>query len=79
MNYKLTQINRPSDIILFADKCETSYPPYLNLDLNLPPTLRHGSGTKNISAVANVVFADGHTGILTKKERSDRKLYDFLK
>ena len=73
-NYKLSQIKRPAEIVLFADKNETQWSPIVSTSSAEWVQLRHGRGTK---LVANVVFADGHAGTMLSSERSKSRMFDF--
>ncbi len=85
MNYKVTQIRRPYEIILFGDKSAhpSAYSPIIRPgDATVLPDLRHGTGrnygsSAEMTGVANVVFADGHTGVINRVERSQGKFYNF--
>jgi prepilin-type processing-associated H-X9-DG protein len=76
-NYKITQIRRPGEIILFADKQNNKFSPYVE---NSPqsPSLRHGTGNQKAPlGVANVAFVDGHVAIMTNSEVTNVKNYDW--
>lgn len=85
MSYKVSQIRRPYEIILFADKSvhPSAYSPIVrNGDVLVLPDLHHGTGRNygtaaEMTGVANVVFADGHTGVIDRVERSQGKFYNF--
>jgi prepilin-type N-terminal cleavage/methylation domain-containing protein/prepilin-type processing-associated H-X9-DG protein len=86
-NYKISQFHRPYEIVLFADKSvdPNAWSPIVSQgDVTVLPDLRHGTGHNYGSAaamtgVANVVFADGHAGVLNRLERNQSKFYNFLK
>ena len=85
MNYKITEIRRPHEIILFGDKSvhPMAFSPIVrNGDATVLPDLRHGSGRNygtatQMTGVANIVFADGHTGVINRLERGQGKFYNF--
>jgi prepilin-type N-terminal cleavage/methylation domain-containing protein/prepilin-type processing-associated H-X9-DG protein len=88
LNYKITQIRHPLDIIFFCDKASgpnawapiVTYapPPSTNF-----PGFRHGRGEASGHGVANVAFVDGHVGQLNSSESMGyatpiQRRYNFL-
>lgn len=78
--FKLTQVNRSSEIILFGDKNLGMWMAQINEDNGDPnywPDARHSrSGS---SGSANFVFVDGHAEGLRNGERLVARRYDFTK
>jgi len=77
LNYKITQINRPAEIVLFGDKNDTQWSPIVSQTSSYWVQLRHGNAAAASQAYANIVFADGHTGTMTSSERAKTRFFDF--
>ncbi len=78
-NVKITQIMRPTEIYLYADKTELDWAPIITHSGTYMPLRRHGSGDhpRDNNAKANVVFFDGHCDSISKAETANQRNYDF--
>jgi prepilin-type processing-associated H-X9-DG protein len=76
--YKPTDVNRPSEIILFGDRTLRQWMWQLdNTDVNYFPDARHSrAGT---TGSANFVFVDGHAEGLKGGDRLVARHYNFAK